>query len=224
MNLIPIKRGKIKKNDEEIEVFLVPAMSITQSGGKTKKVPHPEGNDSIVFPSLDQAIEAVNIAGFSYSLYKTEAIAKPKMTYSNEKDFNAIIKPLINLLKDKSSDVVASAVYSLGEIGCYEAINPLVEALGREDNNIRKNTIETLAKIGEMALPSIIKALDDENWVTRNSAAICLGEMAALNDFSFVQALGPLLNRLNDNNPIVKSSAAIALGKIYKSNKKQCNL
>ena len=219
MNLIPIKKSKIKKDGQEIEVFIVPAMNITQSNAKEKKVPHPDGTTSIIFPTLEKAIEAINFSGFSYSLYK-EMMANTA-TYNSHSDLSNIINPIMGLLKDKNSDVVASAAFALGEMTCKEAVSPLIEILGLDDFSIRKNAIEALAKIGEPALKQLIKSLDDPNWVARNSAAITLGEMADCNSADLTSAIGPLLNKFNDNQSIVRSSSVIALGKIYKQVKKQ---
>lgn len=124
------------------------------------------------------------------------------------------------LLNDKSPEVIAYAAFSLGEIASPDCIKPLVSLLEKDDHNIRRNAIEALVKIGEPGLSLIIKALNDQNWVTRNSAAICLGEMTANTGMNLHAALGPLLERFNDSNSIVKSSAALALGRIYKTSVK----
>ena len=65
-----------------------------------------------------------------------------------------------------------------------------------------------------------MQALENENWIIRNSAAICIGEMINY-DIELLPAISPLIAVLKDSQPIVKGSAAITLGKIYKKIKSQ---
>lgn len=214
MNLIPIKKESRLKNGEAIEVFVVPAISFNLPDGKVKKVPHPEGYDTIVYLSFEKAKEAVAAQGFSYSQHKSE-------TRLATSDLSCLTDPLIELLKDKSIEVVCAAIFSLGEIASPEAIIPLINLLDREDNNLRKAIIEALAKIGEPSLEPLVNLLNDSNWIKRSSAAVCIGEISLYCPLGLTNAIAPLVNALKDSNSIVRSSSAISLGKIYKTLKTQ---
>src|ERR1035437_10165321 len=104
MNLIPIKNEKRIINGTEIDVFIVPALLLTQGEGREKKIPHPDGQDIIVFRSMDDAKQAINLSGFSYSMHNSDNRQRIQKIENNN-DLNNIIKPLINLLNDKSLDV-----------------------------------------------------------------------------------------------------------------------
>lgn len=219
MNLITIKKEKRLKNGIESEVFIVPAIEIAKADGSKRKIPHPEGNSIIIYNSLDEAKSFINLAGFNYTLnnYENTSIN----TIENSNDLNIIIEPLINLLKDKSIDVVTSAIFALGETQSEIALAHLIEFLGKDDNFIRKNAVEAIAKIGSPSISHIILLLDNKDWVVRNSALQCIMEMSEYKNINLINCISPLINTLHDTNSIVKSNAALALGKIYKKLKKQ---
>lgn len=218
MNLIPISKKKVIKDGAETELFIVPAMSFTQVDGRIRTFPHPEGRETLTFQSYEDAVKSISLAGYDSISPQVTAYSKPNIT-ENE----LVVNSLIELLKDRNNDVVASAALALGEIGDDKSVMPLVEILGVDDMNIRRNAIESLAKIGNPAIPVLIKALEDQNWVTRNSAAIALGEMSNFDMINLKTVIKPLISRLNDNQPIVKCSATVALGKICKKIKDQEN-
>ena len=89
--------------------------------------------------------------------------------------------------------------------------------MGEDNENIRNNAIEALIKYGHFATKDIIKALDDENWVRKNSAVICLQKFLECDIVTIDEIIHPLLKTLEDNNPIVKCSVISALGDIYKN-------
>lgn len=213
MDLIPIKKSKMKKNNKEVEVYIVPAISIQISGGTAKKIPHPQGFDNLVFKSLDSAVEAINLAGFGY-VFEDKQVPPSEIPTSITPDLRRAVDPLLEMLKDDNPGAVASAAYALGELRSTEAIKPLLEILGQDDMAIRKNATEALAKIGDPAIRGLIEALSDKNWVVRNSAATALGEMINFASIKIVAAVQPLTRALEDSNWIVKSSAATSIGKI----------
>jgi hypothetical protein len=213
MDLVPIKRTRMTKNNKEQEVFVVPAISMKTPDGSVKKLPHPHGNDSLIFAHLEKAIEAIDRAGFGY-LFEDKQMPASEIPNRLNTDLTTAIDPLLVMLKDTNVNAVASAAYALGEIRAEKAIRPLLDIIGQDDIAIRSKAVEALAKIGDPAVKGLIEALDDENWVARNSAAIALGEMVNYRGTKVLYALQPLINRLNDSNWIVKSSAATAIGKI----------
>ena len=216
MRQIPIRKETLTKKDELIESFFVPAMSFAQSDGQIKKFPHPEGTDTISFSSFEKAQEAINRAGYNYSLSDFTSPVKSSQLENNP-NLNTITSHLIESLKDKSLQVVASAIYSLGEISSTQAIDKLIEYLGHTDSSIRNNSIEALAKTGNPAIPALIRSFDETNWEKNNSIIICLGEMSNYKANDMTIAINPVITKLNDNNPVIRSSAAIVLGKMYKS-------
>ena len=214
MNIIPITKKNVIKDGEQVEVYIIPAMCFTQPDGKVKKVPHPDGTGTLTFQTLTKAVDAITLAGFNYSLQNMEIQTAKPQNYSYSEQLN-VVESLINLLRDKNHGVIESAIYALGEINSEEAIKPLLQFFGKDDNGLRKQAIDALAKIGLSAIPHLIDALKDQNWMTRNSAAICLGEMSNHHN-NLVITISPLIGALNDSQSTVRGSAAISLGKIYK--------
>ncbi|MEI7473332.1 MAG: HEAT repeat domain-containing protein [bacterium] len=215
MSQISITKKIINKNNKQIEVFVVPAMSFNQADGTIKTFPHPHGNNSLTFESLEKAINSIAISGYDY--ITAESSTNITANTDTKPNFKLAIIELIKLLNDKSPEVIASAAYALGEMATPLALDSLIALLGNDEHNIRKNTIEALAKIGTPSIKKLINALEDSNWVKRNSAAIALGELTDYNKhLNVTPAVNPLIARLQDNQPIVKSTAARSLGKIYK--------
>lgn len=212
MEFIPINKTIIEKNGKDIEVFVVPAMTISKDGEKEKKIPHPSGNSSLIFSTKEKAIAAIKRSGlFSFDDFKNNV--KTKKKYSGNSDIN---EALISLLDDSYNSVVASAIFSLGEIKSETAIKPLINFLNHTDNAIAQNTIDALAKIGESSIFYLVETLDDESWEKRNAAAKCLGDMAQYKVMELEKSVEPLIYLLNDKNPVIRSTVALSLAKIYK--------
>lgn len=221
MDIIPVKKSKVVKDGAEVEVFIVPAIAMQKPDGSVKKIPHPNGYDNLVFKKIESAIEVIDRAGFGYSLDDKQV--PPGDIYSSvSPDLSVSIRPLLEMLEDTNSSAVAAAAYALGELRACEAIDPLIELIGFDDTAIRMNSTDALAKIGDPAVKGLILALDDTNWVKRNSAAIALGALVKNSTGKVLRAINPLTQRLKDSNPVVRASAANAIGKIaeiiYKHN------
>ncbi len=213
MDIIPIKKNKVRKNGSEVEVYTIPALSINLSDKVAKKVPHPNGNSTMSFSTLERAINAIQLAGYSYS--DGGKVVLPRVI--DTVGLVDIKQPLITLLNDKSSSVVLSAIYALGEINCEEAISPLINLLEKDDNTLRERTIQSLAKIGLPAIRPLLSTINDNNWIKRNAAIICLGEISELHPIDPHKILEAVIAKLEDPQSVVRSSAAIALAKIYKN-------
>ena len=213
MDLIPIKKTKITRDGKEIEAFMVSAIPMQKPDGTVKKIPHPQGYDTIIFKTMEKAIEAIDLAGFGYTTDDKQVPAS-EIKMGVTPDLSLAIEPLLEMLKDPNPGAVASAAYALGELKTDRAIKPLIEIIGVDDHNIRKNATIALAKIGDPAIRGLLNALEDDNWVTRNSASIAFGELVNYSRGNVLKAIQPLTKRLKDNNWIVKSSAATSLGKI----------
>ena len=91
----------------------------------------------------------------------------------------------------------------------HELINRFRISTGdQSDIEFWQRAAHELAKLGEVALSSLLQALKDEDWNVRTWAADALGE---LND---KQAVIPLVELLADSNEQVRIDAAVSLGKL----------
>jgi len=119
------------------------------------------------------------------------------------------VKGLIEALNDKYGDFRLEAARALGKIGDSRTVEPLIDALKDEDSYyVRRGVVEALVKIGEPAVDLLTKALKDEDWRVRSSAANALGNIRD------ARVVGPLIEALKDKNSYVRMRAAEALGKI----------
>ncbi len=90
------------------------------------------------------------------------------------------------------------------------AIPALMKALQDKNLLVRRSAAQVLAKIGPPAIPDLAQALNNPNADVRSSAAYALGGIGA----EAITALPQLVPLLQDSNPDVRSSAAEALGGI----------
>lgn len=124
---------------------------------------------------------------------------KPKRTQATKREVTkeSTVKP--NIEKSKEKKDVEDLIKALED-----------EQSGDYDSYIREREkiIEELGKIGEPAVESLIRALEDKNKQVRSGAAWALGEIKDK------RAVGPLIRALEDDNNIVRSESAHALGEI----------
>lgn len=121
------------------------------------------------------------------------------------------VEPLIATLRDDDHRVRRAAAEALGQIsqiGAVRAIEPLTQALRDRKADVRKSIAEVLVKIGQPAVDSLIYALNDEEWVCRESAAWALGQIGDM------WSVGPLCDALRDPHSAVAEAAALALDQI----------
>ncbi len=118
---------------------------------------------------------------------------------------NKDVEGLINALKDKDPMIRGDATEVLGKIGDSRAVEPLIEAL---KDIVREIAIESLRKIGEPAVESLIKALKDKDTLIRSGAAKALGKIGDK------RAVESLTEALKYGDIFVRSAAAEALEKI----------
>ena len=86
-------------------------------------------------------------------------------------------------------------------------ISSLIEKLKTNDERELDAAIKKLGKIGEPAIPALMKALQDKNLLVRRSAADVLRQIGR-------PAIPDLAKALNNPNADVRSNAAYALGRI----------
>ena len=101
-----------------------------------------------------------------------------------------------------------------------ECLKIYISNLGEDNDTIRQNSIDAILKYGANAIPDIIEAAQNENWVTRNSAIICLQNLCENQEIELEPIIEILLAKLGEKNPIVKCTTIKALGVAYKTLKK----
>jgi len=121
------------------------------------------------------------------------------------------VEPLIAALRDDDHRVRRAAAEALGQIsqiGAVRAIEPLALALRDRKADVRKSIAEVLVKIGQPAVDYLIYALNDDEWVARESASWALGQIGDM------WSVGPLCDALHDPHSAVAEAAALALDEI----------
>jgi HEAT repeat protein len=121
------------------------------------------------------------------------------------------VLPLIAVLQDQSEDKQVKSVASLAlrKIRDPRAIQPLVEALGRDDAAISHPIADVLEEFGPHAVPPLLDVLRNSNTDSqRYWAARILG---ASTD---TQTAVPLIAALQDHSEKVRAEAARSLGRL----------
>ncbi|MFH1718596.1 MAG: HEAT repeat domain-containing protein [Planctomycetota bacterium] len=95
-----------------------------------------------------------------------------------------------------------------GDEGTQERIAGLIGQLGDKEPSVRDSIVATLVQIGPPAVPLLITAMEDEDWIIRQGASQALGRIGD------PQAVEPLINALEDKNQWIRQYAAEALGLI----------
>jgi len=102
----------------------------------------------------------------------------------------------------------------IGEVRLEEAeatqkrIAELIGLLGDKEPTVRNSAVEELEQIGESAVPSLIKSLEDDYWIVRQRSAETLGRI------SDPRAVEPLIAALEDGNMWVRLRSVESLGQI----------
>lgn len=224
MQYISIKK-EVQTDNSDV-IFLVSALTLKDSQGNIKqKIAHPLGNDYLVFKTLDDAINAIELSGFKYILPDgTKQIDKDDKKDSSNDDYESLVyDSLIEKTKDINSSVVAAAITALGEMEDLKLLELFIEKIGEDNEAIRSSAINAILPFGSRAVKKLLKALKDDNWVRRNSVLITLQRLINLEKVYPEQLFEPLVEVLKDNNTIVRTSAILTLGLNYKLYKKQKN-
>jgi len=101
-----------------------------------------------------------------------------------------------------------NAAIALGNISDSRAIEPLIETLKDEDENVRDAAAKSLIDIGKPAVGPLIEALKDDDENVRALSA------AALGDIGDTRAVDPLIENLKDEKVYVRAVTAFVLGYI----------
>lgn len=208
-------------------VYIVNAIPLKNKSNSTvQKIPHPLGTDMIEYSSLEQAQEAVTRAGFACILPDgKKEFQVPKNKNKKVIDSNNYEAEIMEMLQTKinssNPNICQAAVMAIAQFPGEQTFDILFEKLGEDNDLIRKNAIEAICEYGNILQDRIVKALEHENWVTRNSALICIKQLAQSEAVYCEKFISPLINTCNDSNPIVQSCALQTLALVYKTYKKQ---
>lgn len=213
-----IQSIKIKKGIRNgIEYYIIPALIFKSEQGKEKQIPHPTGSGIMEFETLESALEAIKISGFSYILPDNETPIALKQTEKKYSNIDEMIKEeLLNVLKNSNTQAKANAIYALGEMRNIEFLPIFIEKMGEDNETIRNNSIEAILNLEESVVQEVLQALEDENWVRRMSAITLIEKLVSEKSISASIFLKPLLKRFSDSNNIVKCSAIATIGKIWR--------
>lgn len=221
MQYIAIK----KEQQNEKTIYIINAIPLKNTSNSiVQKIPHPLGSDTLTFETLEQAKNAITLAGFSYILPNGQkgsrtATAKPKdNTSQDENNYEQIV---LNTIKEKinsqNSNVVASAILAISEFPNEETFDILFEKIGEDNDIIRKNAISGICRYSNLLDERIIKALNSPNWVVKNSALSCILQIAETQNVNIAKFLLPLTEACKDSNTIVQANALTTLAKVYQT-------
>lgn len=224
MQRISIKKKIIQTESGEQAFYYVPAISLKNSDNQVKLlVPHPNGNDTIEFNTLEDAAASIKKAGFEFKLPDGEIIENEKLgTLSPSiQTKNEIETILFNKFQSKTNDmnpsIVASSITALSYLNDKNAIDIFIEKIGEDNEKIRTSAIEALVNSQNPVIDKLIDTLTNPNWVSRNSAIACLTKISEYTEVEPEKILVPIINRIDDENPIVQANAILAAGKIYRN-------
>lgn len=119
------------------------------------------------------------------------------------------ILPLIRALSDDSLFVRRAAAVALGQSHSQKAVGPLIKALSEDERCIREAAAEALGHLGDIAIPSLIQNLKNEDWRVRMGSLIALRLSAG--GFTDVDQI---ISTLSDDSPYVRREAVKTLGRI----------
>lgn len=217
----------IKQKEQNGEmVFVVNAIPLkNKNQSVVQKIPHPLGSDILTYKTLDEAKEAISLAGFSYILPDGKKEIKPESVVIQSKSAQDIHNLIYDAIKTKinssNSNVCAAAVSAICEFPTEETFNILFEKIGEENDLIRKNAISGICRYGRILTDRIIEACQSSNWIAKNSAISCISQLTETDNIEFEKFISPLITLCNDVNPIVQANAIATLAQIYQVSKRK---
>lgn len=215
----------IKEDEKNGEVcYVVNAISLKNKNKSiVQKIPHPLGDDALVYKTLEEAKDAITRAGFSYILpdgKKGTKTLKPSISKIS-KDYDSLVLSVIqNKIESSNSSVVAAAIIALSEFPNELTFDILFDKIGEDNDLIRKNAISGICRYGNILQGRILDSLKSSNWVVRNSALTCISTLADSGNIDLEKCIIPLTEACEDNNTIVQANALVILAKVYQSYKK----
>lgn len=153
-------------------MFCSPLQVINSTWAKTPKPPQPIQANNKTNSQLNLYIRQLQTGNQKQRISAIESLAalgKPAVT------------PLIEVLKkDKDPVVRAAAVVSIGKIGedAGSALPALTAALRDSDQQVRKNAVQAIPKLGKKAMvPHLVLRLQSQNWRDRYNAIHAISRM-----------------------------------------------
>ncbi|MBK9308402.1 MAG: HEAT repeat domain-containing protein [Nitrospira sp.] len=152
-----------------------------------------------------ESVEALGTCLDQPDLSVQEAASAILSTIADER----VLPSLIQALRSSDWIVRMHAAKALGLIRHTDTVVPLIPLLQDKVKAVREEAAAGLAAIGDPAIPSLVDALRQEEWLVRLHAVEALGKSRS------AQAVEPLLSVLfNDHDSAVREDAVRALGAI----------
>lgn len=211
----------IKQDEKDgITLYTVNAIPLkNKSKAVIQKIPHPLGSDILEFKTLEEAKEAITLAGFSYILpggkKGSPEPVKPQVVRADLGYEQIVLNAIKDKINSSNLNVAASAVLALSEFPCEETFDILFEKLGEDNDAIRKNAISGVCRYQNVLQNRIIESLKSSNWVVRNSALNCISNISENSDINVEKFIVPLTQVCEDSNTIVQALALTTLAKVY---------
>jgi HEAT repeat protein len=112
------------------------------------------------------------------------------------------VEPLLQALRDHSSEVRVKAIESLEKLGDRRAVEPVIQCLQDSDFFVRTRAAWALAKFGdESAIAPLIQALREEDQSTA-----CGAIASSLGEFRDPEAIAPLIEVLQSGGQNLRDS------------------
>lgn len=229
MDVIYLKKRENSQDPDNAQ-YIAPAVSLNTRGGMPKLIPHPYGSETIVYSSFDEALSAIHRAGYDCEFQnhhypaprhnRPAAITRSAPSGRSGKDnplrqlMDSAQAHLEERLSDPSAPVIASAAYALGEMRAISSLDGLMKCLAHDDQHVRKNAGEAIAKLGRAGHQAFIKALRDPNWVVRHSAVTGLSELMHSDTGAFIDIMPHLSPLIKDDSWLVRSQVANLYGEV----------
>ncbi len=150
--------------------------------------------------AIDQLLETANSSAPATRESAIEALGNFKSPRS--------ISKLIEALSDSNASVRSAAVKALGETQSPAAVTPLLALLRDESGALKSQAAAALARLGAVALPSLVSSLKDNRPSIRQLAAEALGDIGSK------EAVAPLIELIATDQSGARPEAIDALGKI----------
>lgn len=126
----------------------------------------------------------------------------------NDDERDQILPALLAALSDDNEATRCIAALALGQLGAASAIPSLTLLLADPSGWVRGAAADALALLGEVALPALGEAIQDEREGVRVRAAYAMYRIGS------IKAARWLFPALNDPNPIVHTYAYEALDEL----------
>ena len=178
-----------------------PLISLLQDQDRSVREAAIEALRSIGSP----AVEAVGVCLTEPDLSIQESASAILAGIADER----VLAPLTKALHSSDWIVRMHAAKALGRVRNADTVAPLIPLLQDKVKAVREEAAAALAAIGDAAIPSLLKALQHEDWLVRLHAVESLGKTQSK------RAVEPLLSVLfNDRDSAVREDAVRALGEI----------